>query len=171
MGVAVAAVLLLVQAVAPPSVAQPARAIAPAGGRIAAVQAAAGLRPLSASGAADAFRFTDIAPAGRGATIFEGRRTGAGIERTIVTLAPVQAGWTVESRTTKRLAGETFDYLSGRIDAAIAAGAPNATPCADGSDYLSERLSAGTVRTLAGACGDDHPNIAIARLLGVREEE
>ena len=117
----------------------------------------------------DAFRFTSILPGGRGATIFEAHRTAAGAERTIVSLAPGPDGWMAQSRETRRLADETFVYLAARIDAAIVKGAPPAPPCA-GPEYLAERKSGGATRTLAGACGDEHPNAALAKLFGVVED-
>ncbi|GGE82440.1 hypothetical protein [Sphingomonas prati] len=127
------------------------------------IVAASGLPAL----AGDAFRFTDIAPGGTVATIFDARRTGTESQRTIVTLSFRDGAWTPDTREAKRLAPETFDYMSGRIATAITTGGP-ATPCPDGSDYLSERATAGTVRALPG-CGTDHPNLALARLFGVRE--
>ncbi|WP_076072931.1 hypothetical protein [Sphingomonas montana] len=127
------------------------------------IVAASGLPALDG----DAFRFTDIAPGGTVATIFDARRTGAASQRTIVTLSFRDGAWSVDTREAKRLAPETFDYMSGRIATAITTGGP-ATPCPDGSEYLSERAAAGTVRALPG-CGTDHPNLALARLFGVRE--
>jgi len=148
--------LMLLQPVAP---ATP----PPAAPDIAAAVAAAALPPLDGT----AFRFTDIAVGGRAATVFDARRTATATQRTVVSLSAGPAGWTVDDRETRRLAAETFDYMSGRIATAIAKGGP-ATPCPDGADYLSERADAGSVKTLHG-CGADHPNLALARLFGVRE--
>lgn len=124
--------------------------------------AAAAMPPLTG----DAFRFADIPAGGGAATVFEARRSAGAVQRTIVSLTGDAAGWTVTSRETRRLAAETFDYMAGRIDAAIGTGAAEAAPCADGSDYLSQRATGGVVRSLHG-CGPDHPNIALARLFGV----
>ncbi|HEX8446500.1 MAG TPA: hypothetical protein VF649_07790 [Sphingomonas sp.] len=126
--------------------------------------AAAGLPPL----AGDAFRFTDVSPGGRDATLFDARRTASGTERTIIGLSRTQSGWEVTSRDSHRLAGETFDYLSKRIETAIATPPPAAGSCPDGSDYRSERAQAGVIRALAG-CGEGHPNVMLARLFGVRD--
>ena len=162
---AVTGLMLMLQPVpaAPPAPA----AMAPASRMSDASQAIAvsGLPPLTG----DAFRFTDIGGGGRDATIFDARRTPAGIQRTIIGVSRTQAGWEVVSRETRRLAAESFDYLSARIETALAAPATTGAPCPDGTDYLSQRAKGDTVRSLAG-CGDDHPNGALARLFGVRDK-
>ena len=150
-----AGLLLMLQPAAPAVPARPA-------GTIADAVAAAGLPALGG----DAFRFADIPAGGGAATVFDARRVGGAARRTIVSLTGDAAGWTVASRETKRLAAETFDYMAGRIDTAIATGSAVNMPCPDGSDYLSERASGGAPRSLHG-CGPDHPNIALARLFGV----
>ncbi|TVV76329.1 hypothetical protein [Sphingomonas solaris] len=125
-----------------------------------AVQAAAGLAPLDAG----AIRFTAIQPAGRGATVYEATRNGGGARRTIIDLTSEAPGrWAVIARETKPVAGETLDYLAGRIDAALAA-PPEAAPCDDGTDYYAEHGGSGIE-----GCATDHPNAAIARALGLAE--
>lgn len=133
---------------------------APPGDGVRAVQAAAGVSPL----APGAIRFTAIQPAGRGATVYEAGREGGQARRTIVDLTRDAAGrWSVVGRETKPLAGETLEYITGRIDAALTAPA-EAAPCADGVAYYAEHGAGGSE-----GCAVDHPNAAIARALGLAD--
>lgn len=133
---------------------------APPSDAVRAVQAAAGVAPL----APGAIRFTAIQPAGRGATVYEAARGSGSTRRTIIDLTSEAPGrWAVVGRETKPLAGETLDYLAGRIDAALAAPA-EAAPCDNGIDYYAEHGGNGSE-----GCAADHPNAAIARALGLAE--
>jgi hypothetical protein len=154
-----------VPAAAPPAAPAPAATTAGRSSDTVLAVAAAALPPLDG----EAFRFTDIGPDARDATIFEAHRTPAGITRSIIGLSRTQGGWEVVSRDTRRLAAETFDYLSARIATAIAAPPAPTAPCADGTDYLGELAKGGVVRS-RGGCGENHPNVALARLFGVREK-
>lgn len=133
----------------------------PPSDKVRAVLAAAGAGPLDAG----AIRFTAIQPRDGGATIYEARRGPRGVTRTIVDLSTGPGGaWSVDGRETKAMAGETLDYFAARIDAAISKPAAD-TGCADGPDYYAEHGANG----VAGACGADNPNAAIARALGLAE--
>ena len=133
------------------------------------MQTAAALPPAEG----ETFRFVAVAPEGRSASIYEARRTGGRAERTLVRLmrAPESTaaidGWSVLGRDTRYLAGESFDYYVGLIDAAAVARPAPVEACEAPPTFFA----AHGARTAAGGCPEDDPTGRIARALGLVDGE
>ena len=84
-------------------------------------------------------------------------------------------GWEMRGGTRIRLTSERYSRLATVVDQQMARSEPLPSPaadepevmfvCTDGPGYLTERVRHGQIVTLAGSCGDEHPNDQIGALL------
>ena len=130
----------------------------------------------------DAIRFSSMPSLGGTAAIVEfvrGRRAWT-YARTVALSGHPLFGWTVDERRMFSLSRREYDALAAGVDAALASYRPS-TPvdlgngttetivCTDGPGFLTERVAAGAVATLAGSCPPErdrqHANRLVAALV------
>jgi len=126
--------------------------------------------PPLASIERDVIRFSSTPSRGRRGYVmtFVGAAGGAWAEAVWLEHRP-QTGWSVTRRERTQLDSSEYETLAQLVDSNLARGEPTATDpvvvCADGPGYLTERLMDGDAQWMAGQCGENHPNNAIAAAL------